>query len=50
MSIHTKNFLENIISKNYLSARENLKKAVDETINKEIESQKEIVRSTFSDT
>lgn len=49
MSKHTKKFLENIISKNFLEARKNLKDAIDATIERKVEDAKEDVRLAFSD-
>lgn len=49
MSKHTKKFLENIINKNFLEARKNLKDAIDVTIQKKVEDVKEDVRLAYSD-
>ena len=49
MSEYTKQFVDNLIDKDYMKARENLKSAVEETLTRQVEDAKENVRATFSD-
>jgi hypothetical protein len=49
MSEHTKAFINNIVEKDYLKARESLQSAVSDTITKRVEDKKETIRQSFSD-
>jgi hypothetical protein len=49
MSEHTKQFIDSLVEKDYLKARESLQSAVSDTITKSVDEKKDIIRKSYSD-